>query len=62
MYWLPLWEKPDGKITRSKAAPVNSKAANASIKASQVKLEGELTLTHAMTSATKKEALARSLS
>jgi hypothetical protein len=61
MYWLPLWKGPDGKIIRAKAAPANSTAANASIKASQIKLEGELTLTHAMTGATKKEALARSL-
>jgi hypothetical protein len=61
MYWLPLWKGPEGKITRAKAAPANSTAANASIKASQIRLEGELTLTHAMTGATKKEALARSL-
>jgi hypothetical protein len=61
LYWLPMWEHKNGKQVRAKEAPAGSKASHATISVNNIKMTGDLTLTFALASATKKEARAKGL-
>jgi len=59
LYWLPLWTSADGKHFRAKKQPLDMIAKSVIVNASDVQVTGELTATHTMSSATRKEALAK---
>ena len=59
LYWLPLWVSEDGSHCRSKKRPYRATAKEMKVTESDVLVTGTLTDTYTMSSATKKEALAK---
>ena len=58
-YWLPLWVTQDGEERRAKKAPAGMAPKNVKVSSAEILVTGELTETFAMSSATKKEAMAK---
>ena len=61
LYWLPLWNTPEGGVKKARVAPVGSTPVNVVVSVQSIRLTGGLTDTMTMTLYTKKEALAKSL-
>jgi hypothetical protein len=59
--WLPTWRNEDGDVLVQKKRPEGFEANMTSLEVDQVELVGELTMTHRMTDATWRAAVARNI-
>ena len=58
-FWLPLWMTKDGNERRAKVTPAGMAPKMVNVESAEILVTGELTATFAMSSATKKEAMAK---
>lgn len=59
--WLPTWKNEDGEVLVQKKRPDGFDANKTNVEIDQVELVGELTMTHRMTDATWRAAIARNI-
>ena len=59
--WLPTWRNEDGEVLVQKKRPSGFDANKTILQINQVDLVGELTMTHRMTDATWRAAIARNI-
>ena len=59
--WMPTWRNGDGEVLVQKKKPDGFEANKTELEVDQVELVGELTMTHRMTDATWRAAIARNI-